>query len=93
MSPRFYLITKNSAARKLFSFLFWLWGTVGFLVNFFALMEMHSKLTSSSGIGVGSSAYQAAITLIWIGGMFFFGVGALLCSQNYDVTPSAENAR
>jgi hypothetical protein len=63
---------------RLLSVLFWLWGIIGLLFNAGSL----SGLTGS--IGVGTSAYLAATSLIWIGGMVLFGVGALLSHSDFD---------
>jgi len=38
----------------------------------------------SGSIGVGTSAYLAATSLIWIGGMVLFGIGALLARMDFD---------
>jgi uncharacterized membrane protein len=58
--------------RNFLGFMFWFWGVIGLLVN------TGSFLSLSGSIGVGTSAYMAAGLLYWIGGMFLFGIGALM---------------
>jgi hypothetical protein len=47
------------------------------------LAEMMSKL--KEGVGVGSSSFLAASAVVWIGGMVFFGLGALIAGSNFNV--------
>jgi hypothetical protein len=53
---------------------FGIWGSVGFLVNLIVLADVHM----GGAIGVGTAERATAVALIWIGGMLFFGLGAIL---------------
>jgi hypothetical protein len=66
--------------------LFGLWGGIGFLGNLLSLINMFA----TSSIGVGTSAYAAAVALIWIGGMLFFGLGAIVFRRT-DAAPFISN--
>jgi hypothetical protein len=66
-----------SFVRELLVFLFWVWGVLGLLFNGSSVMG----LTGSAG---GGAAYLTATSLIWIGGMLLFGIGALLSHLDYD---------
>ena len=74
----FRLRSRQGAGRGLLSGLFWLWGIIGLLFNAGSLMGL------TGSIGVGTSAYLAATSLIWIGGMVLFGIGALLAHTDFD---------
>ena len=64
--------------RGLLTVLFWCWGGIGLVFNTGSLMGL------TGSIGVGTSAYLAATTLIWIVGMLLFGIGALLSHNDFD---------
>ena len=49
-----------------------------------------SLLGITGSIGVGTSAYLAATSLIWIGGMMLFGIGALLSHNAFEGERPAE---
>ena len=66
------------SARIFLTFIFWLWGGLGFLVNAISFFGL------TGSIGVGTSAYLAAGSLLWIGGMILFGLGALISASSYD---------
>ena len=87
----FRLRNHTSAGRGFLSILFWLWGLVGLLFNAGSLLGL------TGSIGVGTSAYLAATSLIWIGGMVLFGVGALLSHNDFDgerpLPPTAGDVR
>jgi hypothetical protein len=72
-----------SGARFLLGLLFWIWGLGGFAVVIVDLTDLLSKL--KDGVGVGSSSFLAAIAVVWIGGMVFFGIGALLAGPNFNL--------
>jgi hypothetical protein len=72
-----------SSIRFLLGLLFWIWGLGGFAVVIVDLAELMSKL--KDGVGVGSSSFLAAIAVVWIGGMVFFGIGALLAGSNFNL--------
>jgi hypothetical protein len=74
----FRLRRKASTGRSFLIILFWLWGILGLLFNAGSLLGL------TGSIGVGTSAYIAASALVWIGGMIFFGIAALLCQLNFD---------
>ncbi|WP_439373038.1 hypothetical protein [Bradyrhizobium sp. DASA03120] len=59
------------------SALFWLWGVIGLLFNAGTLFGL------TGSVGVGISAYLTATSLIWIGGMVLFGMGALLSHNDF----------
>jgi hypothetical protein len=57
--------------------MFYIWGVAGLILNILAMLTLlapHGTL----GIGVGTSAYYSALTLIWIGGMVFFAAGYMM---------------
>jgi hypothetical protein len=76
--PTFRLRSHQGAGRGFLSVLFWLWGIVGLLFNAGSLMGL------TGSIGVGTSAYFAATSLIGIGGMLLFGIGALLSHNDFN---------
>lgn len=53
---------RQKGARSFCAVCFWLWGIIGFVINF----GSYTALTGN--IGVGTSAYVAAGSLLWIGG-------------------------
>ena len=59
--------------------LFFIWGGFGFLFNLATLLDLHVP----AAVGVGTSAYAAAVALIWIGGMVFFGMGSLIMRPTF----------
>jgi hypothetical protein len=69
--------------RLLMGALFWIWGLGGFALVLTDLSELFGKLRE--GVGVGSSSFLAAIGVVWIGGMVFFGLGALIASANFNM--------
>lgn len=73
----FRLRSHQGAGRGFLAVLFWLWGVIGLLFNAGSLMGL------TGSIGVGTSAYLAATSLIWIGGMVLFGIGALLAHTDF----------
>ncbi|MET4120308.1 hypothetical protein ABIB90_001720 [Bradyrhizobium sp. JR4.1] len=74
----FRLRSHQRIGRGLLTLLFWLWGIVGLLFNTGTLLGL------TGSIGVGTSALLAASSLIWIGGMVLFGIGALLAHTDFD---------
>ncbi len=58
-------------------FLFYVWGVLGLIFNLIALLT----LLSPGSVGVGTSAFNSALTLIWIGGMIFFAASHLMQEQ------------
>jgi hypothetical protein len=58
--------------------MFVIWGGLGLLGNIVSTIE----LFAANSVGVGTSAYVSAMALIWIGGMVFFGLGALLFKKD-----------
>jgi hypothetical protein len=42
-----------------------------------------SKL--QTGVGVGQSSFLAALAVVWIGGMVFFGLGSIIAGSDMDV--------
>lgn len=74
----FRLRSHQGAGRGILTVLFWLWGGVGLFFNTGNLMGL------TGSVGVGTSAYLSATTLIWIGGMVLFGIGALLSHSDFD---------
>ena len=51
---------------------------IGPLFNAATLMEL------TGSVGVGTSAYLTANSLIWIEGMILFGLGALVAHNDFD---------
>jgi len=74
----FRLRTRTAAGRSFLGLLFWLWGGLGLLFNTVSLMGL------GTSVGVGSSAYLSATSLVWIGGMLLFGLGGLLANRDFD---------
>jgi hypothetical protein len=74
----FRLRSQQGAGRGLLSFLFWAWGLIGFLFNAGSLFGL------TGSVGVGTSAYLTATSLIWIGGMVLFGIGAMLAHNDFE---------
>lgn len=72
-----------SGIRFLLSLLFWIWGLSGFMLVIGSMLELMSKL--KEGVGVGSSSFLAAIAVVWIGGMVFFGMGALIMGSKFSL--------
>jgi hypothetical protein len=63
-------------------FMFYVWGIIGLLLNLLATLA----LLAPSSVGVGTSAYTSALTLIWIGGMVFFAAAHMM-----RASPTAAN--
>jgi hypothetical protein len=90
LKPRGQVVSQNQGdigrGRKFLEWIFWIWGTGGFLIcsfNYFSL---------SGTVGVGTSTYMALGFLYWLGGMLLFGTGALIAAvERPPVTNS--NAR
>lgn len=73
----FQLRSESGAGRGFLGVLFWLWGSIGLHFNASALFGL------AGSIGVGTSAYLTATSMIWIGGMVSFGMGALLSHNDF----------
>jgi hypothetical protein len=73
----FRLRSHRGAGRTVLAVLFWLWGGIGLLLN------AGSMLGLTGSVGIGTSAYLTASSLIWIGGMMLFGIGALLAHNDF----------
>src|SRR3954449_11697731 len=74
---------RTRGMRFVLAMLFWLWGIAGFAVIIFDAADTMSKL--QTGVGVGQSSFLAALAVVWIGGMVFFGIGALLAGSDMEV--------
>jgi hypothetical protein len=48
------------------------------------LFNAGSLLGLTGSVGFGTSAYLSATSLIWIGGMVLFGIGALLSHNDFN---------
>jgi hypothetical protein len=87
----FRLRDRHGAGRAFCSVLFWFWGLVGLLFNGGSLMGL------TGSVGIGTSAYLTATSLIWIGGMVLFGIGALISHSDFDgerpLVPQADDIR
>jgi hypothetical protein len=57
---------------------FMIWGILGLILSLFSLIGIVFSLE----VGVGTSAYVSALVLIWIGGMLFFALGAIMNLMN-----------
>ena len=57
---------------------FWVWGGFGLVLNIGAFVGL------GISISVGTSAYLAASSLLWIGGMIFFGLLGLISRSVYE---------
>src|SRR5690349_17136038 len=76
--PSFRVSSRAGAGRGFLTVLFWLWGGFGLLSNLFFLVSL------GPSVGVGSSSFLSATSLVWIGGMVLFGLGALLANNSLD---------
>jgi hypothetical protein len=65
---------------------FVIWGFLGFIAN----SIIHIGLFSGS-VGVGTSTWASAVALMWIGGMIFFGLGAII--ERIDANAGATNIK
>lgn len=74
----FRLRSHHTIANGFLAALFWLWGIVGLLFNAGSLFGL------TGAVGIGTSAYLTASSLIWIGGMLLFGMGAMLSNADFD---------
>ena len=74
----FRLRSHQGIGGGLLTVLFWLWGGLGLFFNAGSLLGL------TGSVGVGTSAYLTATSLIWIGGMLLFGIGALLSHNDFD---------
>ena len=74
----FRLRGHTGGGRAFLTVIFWLWGLLGLLFNGGTLMGL------TGAIGVGTSAYFTASSMIWIGGMALFGLGALLSHTDFN---------
>lgn len=66
-----------SGAKGVLAILFWMWGIPGLIMNSANLLLLKGNVT------VEISTYLSAATLIWIGGMILFGVGALIMRGHF----------
>ncbi|WP_029083957.1 hypothetical protein [Bradyrhizobium sp. th.b2] len=57
--------------------LFAIWGSLGLLINIAIFMLMLANIGNGIGV-IGISSFAAAIVLLWIGVMVFFGLGSLV---------------
>ena len=73
----------NGFAQSFLVLCFWVWGFAGFAMVFLQFASTMAK--TSEGVGVGSSSFLAAIALVWVGGLVFFGLGALLAGPNFKL--------
>jgi len=72
----FRIQSSPGTARNFLGLLFWTWGIGGLL----GCGGSFIGLTGS--VGVGTSSYLSAASLLWIGGMLLFGIGALLANND-----------
>ena len=70
-------------ARTIFTVLFWIWGSLGLLLNTGAYLGLHGN------VGVGTSAYVALGMFYWLGGMVLLGGGAILSTKRVATPPSS----
>jgi hypothetical protein len=63
----------------LFKFLFILWGILGFVIG------LHDLAGMTGNVSVATLTYVAVAMLLWIGGMFLFGIGGLLWTAKSEV--------
>lgn len=73
--------------RSLLVFAFWIWGVAGFM---FAGFEFWRIAQIENGVGIGTSGFFMAETLLWIGGMLFLGMAALLIPVRSEVLREIE---
>ena len=70
---------------------FILWGSLGLILSLYSLLDIALGRGST-----GTSAYVSALALIWIGGMLFFALGAILNlmkGATLKLTNRAENSK
>ncbi len=71
-------IELSGRAPRTLAVFFWIWALLGFLIVTVTFMSMPPN------VGVGTSAYVSACILYWIGGMIFFGLGAIVAGGRYE---------
>ncbi len=74
----FRLRSRRGAAQGFLIVLFWTWGGLGLLFSAGSLFGL------TENVGIGTSASVTATCLVWIGGMFLFGMGAMLSHSDFD---------
>lgn len=74
----FRLRSHHTIAKGFLAAIFWLWGVLGLLFNTVSFFGL------TGSVGMGTSAYITASSLIWIGGMILFGLGALLSNSDFN---------
>lgn len=85
----YQITSRPGPTRFLMALLFWIWGIGGFILVGIDLAEVMGKL--KEGVGVGSSSFLAALAVVWIGGMVFFGLAALIAGANYSIVQRLED--
>ena len=65
--------------RRLFKFLFFACGSIGLFLNLIFVVMSFTR-----GVLVETSSLETAIELLWVGGVTFFGLGALILSGEHQ---------
>jgi len=86
----FKISTGASLGAGLFQFLFWVWGFFGGLYVGLYTIQIVLRVEGGVGVGIGSSGYLSALSLVWIGGMIFFGLGSILIARPLDGSGAIE---
>lgn len=74
----FRLDQRTSGARTFLAGLFWLWGLGGMLI-----IGAEFAVLFTGSVGIGTSGYVTAHCVFWLGGLVFFGIGALLTQSDF----------
>jgi hypothetical protein len=65
--------------KSLFKWLFFVCGWIGLLLNLFFVVVSFTR-----DVPIETSATETALELLWVGGVTFFGLGALILDGEHE---------
>ena len=65
--------------KPLFKFLFFACGLIGLLLNLVFVVVSFAR-----DVPIETSAIETALELLWVGGVTFFGLGALILDREHE---------
>jgi hypothetical protein len=65
--------------KHLFKWLFFACGSIGLLLNLVFIVVSFAR-----DVPIETSAIEAALELLWVGGVTFFGLGALILDGEHE---------
>jgi len=65
--------------KSLFKWLFFACGWIGLLLNLFFVVVSYTR-----DVPIETSATETALELLWVGGVTFFGLGALILDGEHE---------